>query len=427
MAKCIVIGGGLAGISTAVFLSKNKHNVLLLEASPKLGGRAYSFQDKITKEVIDNGQHIFVGAYKATFELLKIIGSQNLPEYQTKLRATYIDKLGKKYLLEAPHKFYPLNLLHAILNFDLISFAERVGIVKFIAKLFFLNEKKTEDKTVLEFLKGNKQSENSIKVFWELLVVSTLNTPIKEASLRIFIKVLKEIFLNGNKASTIILPKYGLSELFSIPANEYLKKNGATVSLSERVVSIETNGGKIIKIKTTKREITDFDYAFSAVPFNSLQKIFPELPFIKYANKNLATSSIITIYLWSAENILEEKFFGLIGSKIHWVYKNKNHISVVISSAEKMIELTSEEIYKICKDELKKYFPKFTGTKIQHYKVLKEKRATFKSTPESDIIRRKIKSPYKNFLLAGDWTNTQLPATIESAILSGKIIAQKVR
>lgn len=420
MAKYIVIGGGLAGISAAVFLTKNKHNVLLLEASPKLGGRAYSFQDKITKDVIDNGQHILVGAYKTTFELLKIIGSQNLPEYQTKLRATYIDKFGKEYLLEAPHKFYPFNLLQAILKFDLLSFNERAGLVKFIVKLLYLNEKTIEEKTVLEFLKKNKQSENSIKVFWKLLVVSTLNTPIKEASLKMFIKVLKEIFLNGNKASTIVLPRFGLSELFCNPANEYLKKNGATVSLSEKVLSIETNGEEIIKVKTNKREITDFDFIVSSVPYYSLKKILPSLSSRNLPVDSMETSPIITIHLWLNENIFADKFYGLIDSKIHWVYKNRNHISIVISSAEKMIEFDSKKIFHICIEELEKFFPKIKNTEVLHYKVLKEKRATFKSTPQSDEVRSKIKSPYKNFILAGDWTNTQLPATIESAILSGK-------
>ncbi len=420
MAKYIVIGGGLAGISAAVFLTKNKHNVLLLEASPKLGGRAYSFQDKITKDVIDNGQHILVGAYKTTFELLKIIGSQNLPEYQTKLRATYIDKFGKEYLLEAPHKFYPFNLLQAILKFDLLSFNERAGLVKFIVKLLYLNEKTIEEKTVLEFLKENKQSENSIKVFWKLLVVSTLNTPIKEASLKMFIKVLKEIFLNGNKASTIVLPRFGLSELFCYPANEYLKKNGATISLSEKVLSIETNGEEIIKVKTNKREITDFDFIVSSVPYYSLKKILPSLTSRNLPVDSMETSPIITINLWLNENIFADKFYGLIDSKIHWVYKNRNHISIVISSAEKMIEFDSKKIFHICIEELEKFFPKIKNTEVLHYKVLKEKRATFKSTPQSDEVRSKIKSPYKNFILAGDWTNTQLPATIESAILSGK-------
>ncbi len=426
MAKCVIIGGGLSGISSAVFLSKNNHNVQLIEASPKLGGRAYSFQDKTTKDIIDNGQHILVGAYKTSFELLKIIGTENLPYYQKKLNATYITKGGNRFSLKTPHTFYPLNLLQAILGFDLLSFNERIGIVKIISKLFFINEKTLASKTVLEWLRENNQSENSIKSFWELLTVSTLNTSIDEASSLMFAKVLKEIFLNGNKASTIVLPKYGLSELFCDPAEKYLKDREAEVSLSEKVLAIETDGRKVTKVKTDKREITDFDFVISAIPNYSLQKLMPELPFINSLNQNIELSPIITIHLWLSKNILDEKFYGLIDSKIHWVYKNRDHISVVISSAEEIVEFDSKEIYKICIEELKIYFPKFKNVEVKNYKVLKEKRATFKSTPKSDVVRSKIKSPYKNFLLAGDWTNTKLPATIEGAILSGKAAVEKI-
>jgi len=426
MAKCVVIGGGLAGISTAVFLSKNNHDVQLIEASPKLGGRAYSFKDKLTDDFIDNGQHILVGAYKTTFEFLRIIGTENLPYYQKKLQVTYVTKDGSRFSLKTPHTFYPLNLLQAILGFKLLRFNERIRIVKFISKLFFIGDKNLASKTVFEWLKENNQSEDSMKSFWDLLTVSTLNTPIDEASSLMFAKVLKEIFLNGNKASTIVLPKYGLSKLFCDPAEKYLKTNGANVSLSENIIKIETNGEKVLKVITNKREITDFDFVISAVPFYSLQKLFPELPFIKSVNKNLETSPIITIHLWLSENIFEEKFYGLINSRIHWIYKNKNHISAVISSADEMVELDSKEIYQICIEELRSYFPKFNNVVVKNYKVLKEKRATFESTPKSDEVRSKIKSPYNNFHLAGDWTNTKLPGTIEGAILSGKEAARKI-
>ncbi|MCP4971911.1 MAG: hypothetical protein GY932_15130, partial [Arcobacter sp.] len=217
-----------------------------------------------------------------------------------------------------------------------------------------------------------------------------------------------------------------LSELFCHPAEKYLKNNEAEISFSESITKLETEGEKVIKVVTNKREITDFDFVISAVPFDPLKKILPELPFINSVNNNIQTSPIITIHLWLNENILEEKYFGLIDSKIHWVYKNKNHISVVISSADEFIEMDSKGIFNICIQELTKYFPKFNNVYVQNYKVLKEKRATFKSTPKSDKVRSTIKSPFNNLLLVGDWTNTKLPGTIEGAILSGKEVSEKI-
>ncbi len=424
MAKFVIIGGGLSGIASAVFLTHNQQNITLLEASPKLGGKAYSFQDKITENFIDNGQHILIGAYNNTFELLKILKVENRFYYQPALKVNYVNRNKEKIFLNAKNKFYPFNLLGAILRFNILNFNEKMLLIKLFSKLPLVKETKIKNKTVLEWLKDNKQSENSVKMFWELLTVSVMNTPIKEASAKVFVSVLKKLFMKGNKASRLIIPQYGLSEIFTKPAKQYLQSRKAEINLSEKVVSIKTDGEKIKKIITIKKEYTDFDYVISAVPFYSLKKILPKLSFESLLNNKITFSPIITVHLWLNKKLFEEKFYGLLNSKIHWIFNNVNHISLVISSAEKLIKLDSKKIFQICIYELKNYFPKIKNLKILHYKVIKEKRATFKSSVEYEKVRNKIISPYKNLQLAGDWTNTKLPATIEGAILSGKKVLQ---
>lgn len=426
MKKCLIIGGGLAGLSSAVFLNQKGYNAELIEASPKLGGRTYSFFDKENNTEIDNGQHILMGSYVTTFELLKIINAESIPEYQSNLEIEYYKKGGVKYLLKSPNKFYPLNLIQALLNFKAITFRERVSVIKLLTKLAFVNKNFKINKTVLEYLIANKQSQNVLDSVWELLTVSALNTRINEASVNIFLFTLKKMFFEGNKPSTIVLPKVPLGKLFIEPIEIYFKKNKVKYSCSEKVESILTKNNKIVAVNTNKRNISEFDNVILAVSNNALKKINSKSPFISDEILNLETSSIITIHIWLKNKLIENSFAGLIGSKIHWIFNNGSHISIVISAADEYISLKNSEILKIVVGELTHYFPNFSKESINNFKVIKEKRATVKCNSSNEKLRLKIGSNLKNLVLAGDWTNTKLPGTIEGAILSGKLASEKI-
>ena len=426
MKKCLIIGGGLAGLSSAVFLTNKGLDLELIEASPKLGGRTYSFFNKEKDIEIDNGQHILMGSYFNTFEFLKIIGSDKIPEYQSKLKVEYYKKDGVKYFLKSPHKFYPLNLIHALLNYKALTFQEKINALKFIIGLVFIKNDFNIDKNVEEYLVGNDQSQNAIKSIWELLTVSVLNTNINEASASMFLFILKKMFFEGNKASIIVLPKVPLSKLFIEPTEEYFRKNKIKFSCSEAAISFTTENNKIVKVNTTKREISDFDNLILSGSHHAIKKINSITPIISNEILNLETSSIITIHIWLKKKILVDKFVGLIDSKIHWVFDNDTHISIVISAADEFINLKNSEIFDLTVKELILYLPEFSKDNIVDYKVLKEKRATFKCTKNNEQLRSKIRSDFENMTFAGDWTNTKLPGTIEGAILSGKSASEEI-
>jgi len=423
MKKVVVIGGGIAGLSSASFLSNSGFKVELLEASPKLGGRAYSFRDSETNTIIDNGQHIFMGCYYETLDFLKLIGSEQKLSKQSSLSVNFVKQHFEICPLLVPGSLYPFNLLHAVFNYSAISFYEKLLLIKFFAKIYLYSDKDLKKLTVIEWLLLEKQTANLIKSFWELLAVSALNTEIKKASANIFASVLKRIFFRGNAASVIILPSLGLSETYCDNALSFINGNNGNISLSESVIKLTFQENVIKEIITSKRVITDFDYLISTLPLYALKKVingnncFPDF--------ELEYSSILTVHLFLKENRFENTFYGLIDSPVQWVFNKGSHLTVVISNADKFIDASNEEIINLILSELKKYIL-LESSDLTKYRIIKEKRAGF--VPSNNILdkRPSAYTPYKNFFLAGDWTNTGLPATIESAVKSGRTAADIV-
>lgn len=433
MKKVIVIGGGFAGLSAAAFLANSGNKVELIEASPKLGGRAYSLYDEESGSVIDNGQHILMGCYKETLKFLKLIGAEKNFSFQDRLKVDFLNHKGKHFILQTTQLFYPLNLLFGLLNFEALSFIDRLKILRFFLKLYFYSDSELKNLTVHQWFLLEEQNEKIRESFWDFLAVGALNTSTAKACAKAFADILKEMFSKGNEASTIILPLKGLSESYCNEAQAFIKKNGGTINLSEQITSLEVEKDEVKKIITSKKEIKDFDYVISAVPWFAIKTFEVRLldtsgnprRFLSDVTLNFEHSSILTIHIWLNENKLSEDFYALIGSPIHWIFNHQDHITLVKSDANDIIDKTKEELFELAVAELKKYAG-IEREEIKSYKVIKEKRATF--VPDNKTIdkRPNTKTKIKNLLLVGDWVNTGLPSTIESAVKSGRMVAEEI-
>jgi len=419
--KVIVIGGGFSGLSAAAYLANKKYQVTVLEASPKLGGRAYSFLHRESDTVIDNGQHILMGCYYYTLDFLSLIGAKENFSFQKKLEVNFVEEGFQVKPLKSYSFFYPINLLVGLLRHEAFSFEDRIRLLKLFFKLPFYNSDKFSKMTISEWLGKENQSLETQNAFWKILAVGTLNTSIEKASAKIFIDTLKQIFLKGNKAATIVLPKYGLSESFCKNAEEFISNKGGEINFSESVDRISVSGDSVTEITTSQKTYSDFYYVISAIPAFALAKIIGEdstgkIPEFKY-------SSILNIHLWLKENKIPEGFFGLINSPLHWVFNKGSHLNIVISDADEFVEKSEEDLMGIVKNEMKKFFL-MESELISGYKIIKEKRATF--IPTNDIIdkRPSQKTKIRNLILAGDWVDTGLPSTIESAAKSGRVAAE---
>ena len=421
--KVIVIGGGFAGLAAAAYLSKSNHKVTLLEASPKLGGRAYSFLDKETNTLLDNGQHILMGCYFETLNFLSLIKASENFDFQKKLLVNFVKEGFKVLPLKSFPVFYPFNLLVGVLRYKAINFSERMGLIKVFLKLPFYSVKKLLRMNVKKWLESEKQSKNIQNAFWKILAVGALNTSLEKASAKVFVNILRQIFLNGTKAATILLPKFGLSESYCKNAEQFIRNNRGEVLFSEAVQKIVTKEKKITEVHTSSKVYLDFDYVISAIPTYALSRIIDGE--MKINIPDFTYSSILNIHLWLKENSFPEGFYGLINSPIHWVFNKRDHLNLVTSDADKFINLSDEEIMMMVKEEMNKFFLVHPDS-ITNYKIFKEKRATF--IPSNEILDKRPpqKTRINNLVLAGDWVDTGLPSTIESAVKSGRIASDIV-
>ncbi len=423
MAKIIVIGGGFAGLSAAAYLSNSGHSVYVYEASPKLGGRAYSFIDSATGDTIDNGQHILMGCYKETLEFLTLIGADKNLIYQNKLSVNFVQREKGITPLSSGILPYPFNLISAIFRYKAISFLDRLKIMKLMLRLTFIDINFLKELSIEEWLTTEGQSEQCKKSFWEIISVGTLNTNTKKASAYIFVQILKEMFFKGNFSSTIIIPKTGLSEMYCNNAQVFIEKNNGKINLSHSINELIVENDIIKKLNINGEIVQNFDFIISAVPSYSFHKILKYK--FRHENSEFTYSSILTIHLWLKENKLSELFYGFIDSPLHWVFNHKKHITIVISDADQYNDKNNEEILDIVLPELKTYL-NLDSELITSTKIIKEKRATF--IPSNILLEKRPQSntEIRNLFLAGDWINTGLPSTIESAVKSGKKAAEMI-
>lgn len=455
MKKCIVIGGGFAGLSASAYLSDAGYEVELIEASPKLGGRAYSFLHKETNTLIDNGQHIMMGCYHDTMSFLLLIGALDKVQVQEKMSVNFLKSGFELHQLKSSLLPYPFNLLSAIINYKAILFSERISILRLFLKLPFLSNRDLEKLSVDEFLISENQNENVNKALWEILCVGALNTNLEKASAKVFVDVLKEIFLKGSSGSKIVLPKVGLSEMFCEPAKRFIEQKGGRILLSERVEEIKIEKGSAIEFRTDNRIITNFDFIVCAVPFYALERIVKlsygnghseldseselvannERQLLKRVQHdsshspihpfNPHYSSILNVHVWLKENPFGNNFYALIDSKLHWVFSHDSHLTCVISDADYLMSFSDDEIMSMIFSELQR-FMNIKKQDVNTYFIVKEKRATF--IPSREILnnRPSTKTEIKNLFLAEDWVNTGLPSTIESAVKSGRMAADAI-
>lgn len=428
-----IIGGGLAGLSSAVFLHKKGYNVQLFESSPKLGGRAYSFYDREKNLYFDNGQHILAGWYESTFEYLKAIGSYDKLDFQSNLEVNFYDTNKNSFNLKTYNLPAPFNLLFGLLNFKALSGSDKFSVFK-IYKTF--SDKSLEElSNVAELLKVIHQTPTLIEYFWEPFILAVFNAKPENINCKIFLEILKNGF-SKKSFSNLVIPKVNLNELFIDDALTYFEKNNIKIVEKEKVSKLFLKDNTINYAVTESGSKIKSDYYISAVPFFRFKELFEINDYNQYfkGRGNLHSSSIISLHLFFENEVpadlLKNNSFGmtgLIGTKVQWIFKrNPKHLSLVISASDFLDELTDESnetIYKNCLSELSKCLNGFDELKVKDYKIIKEKRATF--IPDNDSINERPdqKTEIHNFFIAGDWTNTGLPATIESAIKSSKSIS----
>lgn len=442
----LVIGGGFAGLATAVDLSERDVKVLLLERRAFLGGRAYSFTDKTTGDTIDNGQHLMMGCYRHTLQFLEKIGSLNKLKFQQNPQVDFLSlsangqPVGSSF--KCPSLPAPFHLVAGLFKLQTIGWRDRLNALRVGLELQRLNGNRAElaDITVREWLTRLGQTETMQSRFWDLVALATLNEKPDRASADMFARVLDQAFMHTRQDSTMVISKVGLSDLYTEDARRFVESRGGKIRLNAEVANIEFDGRRAVAVELRNGERIAADAIISAVPYFALQRMIqPEVLAASQTLKPIAgfqSTPIVSVNLWYAEPVTDVEFTGLLASRIDWVF-NKNaisgdsqsghqHLALVASGAHEAAKLPKEELIAIAVAEMERFFPAARRQKPVHAFVVREHEATISHTVGTARLRPPHKSEFKNFFLAGDWTDTGLPATIESAVQSGFACAEEV-
>ena len=422
----VVIGGGMAGMAAATSLAARGIQVTLLEAAAQLGGRARSVAIEHNSQVIqlDNGQHIALGAYRETLQLLENIGiNENEAFLRVPLHLEMRD--GRKTAFNLKTSNYlptPINQLMGFLTCSGLSWRDRIAVISFMQRLKKANYALANDAALAEFLQQNQQSSNVTALLWEPLCLAALNTPIKLASTKVFLNVLKDTFKSKHD-SDFLLPKLDLSQLFSQPILRYLNANQGKVLLNQCVKSIMpiNNGYKIVTKEKTV-EASHVIVATSPVRLRNVISDLPKLNFIAEQTDSYDYQPIVTIYLqYARDATLPKPMLGLVGGLSQWVFDRgilcgqSGLMAVIISASGRHQQYTQDALALRVAQELRDAFPHLA--KPLWHKVIAEKRATFSCNV--NLPRPAHVTPYLGLYLAGDYTYANYPATIEGAVRSG--------
>ncbi|NOT64988.1 MAG: FAD-dependent oxidoreductase [Methylotenera sp.] len=430
-----IIGGGCAGLSAAATLVERGYQVTLFEASAQLGGRARTVlvENNSLMHLLDNGQHILLGAYRETLALLRKAGvDENLAFMRLPLHINMQAAPTKSvFSLKAAQSLpAPLNMLVGLLTCKGLSFSERLAAIKLMAHLKNTDYKLANDTALEQYLIEKKQTKKLMQMLWEPLCLAALNTPMTIASTQIFLNVLKDSFSGSKQNSDFLLPKLDLSRIIATPLAQYIQSKGGEIKLNRRVRNLQTEGdGFSLETKDGK---AFFSHVIIAVPPARLDTLAEALPKMQIALKQTQTygyQPIYTVYLqYPPETKLPSVISGLAGSLGQWIFDRgqlcgqKGLIAVVVSATGAHQLLSHDELALTIAKELSQIYAQLA--KPLWHKVIAEKRATFSCTP--NLARPTNKTTQPNLFLAGDYTYADYPATIEGAARSGIACADLV-
>lgn len=439
---CVVIGGGLAGISAACALVDQSVSVTLLEKRPFLGGRAFSFVDAETGQEVDNGQHVYLGCCTTYTKFLQQLGISNRTVIQQRLRVPVADNSGKVGVFStAPLLPAPFHLLPSFLMFPHLSMRDKLRALSAIVRIHRINRvqrrEELEALTFEEWLQKYGQSKRSCDVLWNLLTLPVLNDSISDVSAYMGIMAFQEGLLRERNSANIGYSRVGLTELISGAAKNYITRRGGRILSGHTATNVTISNGNADGVDIGSHVIPA-DAVVSAVPWDVLPTLLPpdvaNDPFFTPANE-LEWSPIVGIHVWYDRPVMEEEFLATIDSPIQWVF-NKSRIQelswpgqylcISISGAWEHAPMTKEHLRTLFLAEMARLFPRAADATVAQFIVVKQLSATFRCTPNAQAYRLPQRTPVGNLVLAGDWTQTGWPATMESAVRSGHLAAEEV-
>lgn len=428
-----IVGGGLAGLAAGCALADAGLRVTVFERRPYVGGRASSYEHPGTGEVVDNCQHVLLGCCTNLIDFYEHLGVAAKIRWFDEL--TFIEPGGRASRMAPSFLPAPMHNVPAFLRAKMLSTKDKLAIARAMSVMSRqLPEDSSED--FLSWLRRHKQTEQAIERFWKTVLVSALNEDLDRVSVRYAAQVFRESFMKSAAAGRMGLPSIPLSDLYG-SAVEYIRAREGEVLLRSPVTAIGPKQDRVGVLTSSGEQ--QFDFAVLAAPFQNVASLLPADTASEPIKQQLAhfeSSSITGIHLWFDREITPLPHAVLLDRTIQWMFhKSKFHegreqgtqgsyIELVVSASKSLVPKSREEILELATRELAEFFPAVREAKLVKATVIKEIYATYAVLPGLDKFRPAAKTQWPRTFLAGDWTATGWPATMEGAVRSGYLAAE---
>lgn len=408
-----VIGAGLSGLAAALALTEAGARVVLYDQAAQAGGRARSFHDPALDRLIDNGNHLLLSGNHAALDYLSGIGALDRLTGPDTARFDFFEfATGERWSIDLNRGPVPLWVLYSKRRVPGTSLADYVKGLKLLT---------AGDRTVAELF---ARQGALYRRFWEPFAVAVLNTAPDEAAARLLIPVIRETLAKGADASRPLIARRGLTDTFVDPALDALARRGAEIRLGCRVLGLEQGVGRLTALALSRgfERLADGDAAVIATPPWTAAELLPGLTVPD------AYAPIVNVHFRLDDGpgpLLSTPVLGLVGGTSQWLFLRDDVASVTVSAAHKLAERSAAEIAAVVWPEVARALS-LGNAAMPPVRVVKERRATFLASPSQIARRPGPRTGLANVVLAGDYTDTGLPATIEGAIRSGRAAAELV-
>lgn len=453
-----IIGGGLAGLAAAVALAEHGIRPRLIESRKVLGGRASSFEDAAQAEIVDNCQHVSMGCCTTLAQFCRTVGIDDL--FLVEKALTFIGPRGETCLFSADPFPAPLHLARAFSRLKYLSWRDRWQLAWGLRRLARTSPERLRGKSFADWLRDHGQGPRVQELFWHVVLVSAISETLDRIDAAHARKVFVDGFLANRHGWEVHIPRVPLGELYGRRVRKWLEGRGVTLQMLSGVAGLECeDSASPVRLRMRTGEMLETEDAILAVPHHRVPDMLPAAvmatPFFARIN-GIESAPIASVHLWFDQAIMDLPHAVLVGRKLsQWVFcrtgealldskvipresvpppgqasaellKNSHYYQVVISASRGVREQGQEQTVAEVVRELRELWPAVGQARLVHSRVVIEQRAVFSATPGIDELRPTQTTPLPRLHLAGDWTATGWPATMEGAARSGYLAAESV-